>query len=84
MLVTGRALMGDPKVMPSSTSPPWGLPPCWSKRSSKSSKHQSGGKVAILLVEQNAAIALEFAHYGYIMETGRVVLDGPTEKAEGE
>jgi branched-chain amino acid transport system ATP-binding protein len=30
----------------------------------------------ILLVEQNAAAALQIAHYGYVLETGRVVLDG--------
>ena len=37
-------------------------------------------KTAILLVEQNALIALEVADYGYVMENGKVVLDGPTEK----
>lgn len=34
----------------------------------------------MLLVEQNASVALSIAHYGYIMETGRIVIDGPTEK----
>jgi branched-chain amino acid transport system ATP-binding protein len=33
-------------------------------------------KVAVLLAEQNAAIALRFAQYGYVMENGRIVLDG--------
>jgi len=34
--------------------------------------------VSILLVEQNAAMALDVAHYGYVMDTGKVVIDGPT------
>ncbi|MEW6137269.1 MAG: ABC transporter ATP-binding protein [Thermodesulfobacteriota bacterium] len=36
-------------------------------------------RVAILLVEQNAAIALTVAHYGYVLETGRVVMEGQSE-----
>jgi branched-chain amino acid transport system ATP-binding protein len=36
--------------------------------------------VSILLVEQNAAIAMAVADYGYIMESGKVVIDGPVEK----
>ena len=35
--------------------------------------------VAILLVEQNANVALSIAHHGYILENGRVVMEGPTE-----
>ena len=37
-------------------------------------------KVSILLVEQNAKIALSLAQYGYVMENGRVVLDGEADK----
>jgi branched-chain amino acid transport system ATP-binding protein len=37
--------------------------------------HREG--VAILLVEQNAAMALDVAHYGYVMDNGKVVIDGP-------
>ena len=36
--------------------------------------------VSMLLVEQNASIALAVAHYGYIMETGKVVIDNTAEK----
>jgi branched-chain amino acid transport system ATP-binding protein len=35
-------------------------------------------KASILLVEQNASAALELAEYGYVMENGRIVLDGPS------
>jgi branched-chain amino acid transport system ATP-binding protein len=42
-------------------------------------------KSSILLVEQNANMALEVADYGYIMENGKIVLDGPSLKlAENE
>jgi branched-chain amino acid transport system ATP-binding protein len=37
-------------------------------------------RVSILLVEQNALLALKAARYGYIMENGRIVLDGPCSK----
>jgi branched-chain amino acid transport system ATP-binding protein len=37
-------------------------------------------KTTILLVEQNARVALSISSYGYIMENGKVVLDGETEK----
>jgi branched-chain amino acid transport system ATP-binding protein len=37
-------------------------------------------KTSFLLVEQNAKAALSIAHYGYVMESGRIVLDGPSSK----
>ena len=36
--------------------------------------------VSFLLAEQNTNIALRFAHYGYILENGRVVMDGPAQQ----
>ena len=36
--------------------------------------------IAILLVEQNARLALSISEWGYIMENGRIVMDGPAEK----
>jgi branched-chain amino acid transport system ATP-binding protein len=36
--------------------------------------------VSVLLVEQNARAALELADYGYVMENGRIVLDGPADQ----
>jgi branched-chain amino acid transport system ATP-binding protein len=35
--------------------------------------------VAMLIVEQNAALALELAEHAYLLETGRIVMDGPSE-----
>jgi branched-chain amino acid transport system ATP-binding protein len=40
--------------------------------------HREG--TTILLVEQNARLALTLAHYGYVLETGRIVLEGSTEE----
>ena len=37
-------------------------------------------RVSFLLAEQNTMVALRFAHYGYILENGKVVIDGPTDK----
>lgn len=36
-------------------------------------------KTTFLVVEQNAMVALSIAHYGYVMENGRIVLEGPVE-----
>jgi branched-chain amino acid transport system ATP-binding protein len=35
---------------------------------------------SVLLIEQNATMALSIAHYGYVLETGKVVMDGPAKK----
>ena len=40
--------------------------------------------VSMLLMEQNAHVALSVAHYGYIMETGRIVFDGTVEKLRND
>mgnify|MGYP003694688023 CR=1 FL=1 len=41
-------------------------------------------RVAVLLAEQNATIALRFAQYGYVMENGRIVLDGDAKTISRE
>jgi branched-chain amino acid transport system ATP-binding protein len=80
MLVIGRALMSSPKIM-LLDEPSMGLAPLLVKeifsivRRINSEEHTS-----VLLVEQNAKAALEIAEYGYVMENGRVVLDGSSEK----
>ena len=77
MLAIGRALMGKPKLM-MLDEPSLGLAPRL--------VHEIFGIVrrlnrelgtTILLVEQNANLALEVADFGYLMENGRIVLDGP-------
>ncbi len=82
MLVMGRALMAEPKVM-LLDEPSLGLSPLLVKEIFRLI-HQINAQegVSILLVEQNARIALRLANYGYVMENGRIVLDGPAEKLE--
>lgn len=80
MLVMGRALMGRPKIM-LLDEPSMGLSPLLVKEIFKLVKQineQEG--VSILLVEQNARIALSLSEHGYVMENGRIVLDGPSVK----
>jgi branched-chain amino acid transport system ATP-binding protein len=80
MLVMGRALMANPKVM-LLDEPSLGLSPLLVREIfgiiRRINKEEG---TSILLVEQNAKIALSTSDYGYIMENGRVVLDGPSPK----
>jgi branched-chain amino acid transport system ATP-binding protein len=77
MLVIGRALMSKPKLM-MLDEPSLGLAPLLVKEifSILRTINQEQ-KAALLLIEQNARIALNFSQYGYIMENGKIVLDGP-------
>jgi branched-chain amino acid transport system ATP-binding protein len=77
MLVIGRALMSKPKLM-MLDEPSLGLAPLLVKEifSILRTINQEQ-KAALLLIEQNARIALTFSQYGYIMENGKIVLDGP-------
>lgn len=80
MLVIGRALVSNPKLM-MLDEPSLGLAPMLVKEIFGMlrviNQKQNAG---ILLVEQNARLALRFAKYGYIMENGKIVLDGPTAR----
>jgi branched-chain amino acid transport system ATP-binding protein len=75
MLALGRALMSRPRLL-LLDEPSLGLAPLLVREVFKivSQLHQRGA--TILLVEQNAAAALQIAHYGYVLETGRLVLEG--------
>ena len=76
MLVIGSALMSHPKIM-LLDEPSLGLAPLMVKEIFEIiSKINIEGKVTILLVEQNVNAALGIPDYGYIMENGRIVLDG--------
>ncbi len=80
MLVMGRALMAHPKLM-LLDEPSLGLAPFLVQEIFDIVKRiNAEEKTSILLVEQNARAALSIADYGYIMENGRVVLDGEAEK----
>jgi len=77
MVVMGRAVMGHPKVM-LLDEPSLGLAPLMVEEIYQIiERFNTEEKTSVLLVEQNARAALEIAAYGYVMENGRVVLDGP-------
>ncbi len=80
MLAISRALMARPKLM-MLDEPSLGLAPLLVAEIFRIIKRiNEERKTTILLVEQNANLALSIADYGYIMESGRVVLDGDPEK----
>lgn len=80
MLVVGRAMMSHPKLM-LLDEPSLGLSPILTAEIYEIIRRiNQDENASILVVEQNAKAALEVAEYGYIMETGRIVLDGPADK----
>jgi branched-chain amino acid transport system ATP-binding protein len=76
MVAMGRALMGRPKLL-LMDEPSMGLAPILVERNFEVIKqvHESG--VAVLVVEQNANVSLSIADRGYVLSTGRLVLEGP-------
>ena len=79
MLVIGRAMMATPKLM-MLDEPSLGLAPLLVEEIYDIIKRfNTEQKTSVLLVEQNVRIALSIAHYGYVMENGRVVLDGSAD-----
>ena len=83
MLVIGRGLMAKPKLL-LLDEPSLGLAPLLVREIfAIIQKINAEQGTTFLLVEQNAQIALGIAHYGYIMENGRIVLDGPAGALRG-
>ncbi|MGI4813358.1 MAG: ABC transporter ATP-binding protein [Janthinobacterium lividum] len=76
MLALGRALMGKPTLL-MLDEPSLGLAPLVVKEIFRVISALRSTGVAILLVEQNARAALQVADYGYVIETGDIVLEGP-------
>jgi len=79
MVVIGRAMMATPKLM-MLDEPSLGLAPMMvDEIFDIIRRFNTEQKTSILLVEQNVRIALSIAHYGYVMENGRIVLDGTAD-----
>ena len=76
MLAVGRALMSRPKIM-MMDEPSLGLAPLVVKGIFEIIQEVSRQGVTILLIEQNANMALKIADLAYVMETGRITLSGP-------
>jgi branched-chain amino acid transport system ATP-binding protein len=79
MVAVGRALMSRPRLL-LMDEPSMGLSPALVQQNFRIIKevHESG--VAILVVEQNAAMALSIADRGYVLSTGQIVLEGPASE----
>jgi len=76
MLAVGRALMSRPKLL-MMDEPSLGLAPIVSKMIFGIVREINKTGVTVLLIEQNAKAALEIADRGYVLETGRITLQGP-------
>jgi branched-chain amino acid transport system ATP-binding protein len=79
MLAIARALMAKPKLL-LMDEPSWGLAPLIVKELASTVKDIHGKGITVLLVEQNAGLALKLTSYVYVLEVGRVVLEGDTSK----
>ncbi|GIH95053.1 ABC transporter ATP-binding protein [Planobispora siamensis] len=84
MLAIGRALMARPKML-LLDEPTLGLAPMMALRIADTVREINAQGTTVLLVEQNAALALSLAGHAYVLEVGRVVLSGPAaELAESD
>ena len=79
MLAMGRALMSQPKLM-MLDEPSMGLAPILVEQIFDIIKELNEAGTTILLVEQNALMALSIANRGYVLETGKIVLSAPADE----
>ncbi|MDE0046685.1 MAG: ABC transporter ATP-binding protein [bacterium] len=78
MLAMGRALMAAPRLL-LMDEPSIGLSPLMVQEIAAIIGEINRKGVPVVLVEQNASLALHLASYGYVLETGRIALSGPTD-----
>jgi branched-chain amino acid transport system ATP-binding protein len=83
MLAVGRALMAQPKIL-MLDEPSLGLAPLIVREIFRVIGDLRKTGVAILLVEQNARAALQVSDYGYVLETGEIALEGPSDALEDD
>jgi branched-chain amino acid transport system ATP-binding protein len=82
MLAIGRALMVRPKLL-LLDEPSMGLAPKIVEQILETIASINKSGVTVLLVEQNAAMALAISHRGYVLETGQVILEGKASELAG-
>jgi branched-chain amino acid transport system ATP-binding protein len=78
MVAMARALMGRPKLI-CMDEPTMGLSPLYVDRVLELIRDINRAGTTIFMVEQNASLALQIAHRGYVLQTGRVVLAGSAQ-----
>ena len=83
MLAVGRALMSEPRLL-MLDEPSLGLAPAVVEQlyDTLGELHRQG--LTLLLAEQSIPLALEIADYAYVLQTGRIVLEGPPLKLESD
>jgi branched-chain amino acid transport system ATP-binding protein len=82
MLAIGRALMAKPKLL-LLDEPSMGLAPKIVEQILETIRTINQAGVTVLLVEQNAAMALAISHRGYVLETGEIILKGTSSELAG-
>ena len=83
MLATGRGLMASPKIL-LMDEPSMGLAPVLVDSIFEKIQELNRAGTTILLVEQNARIALQIAHRGYVLQTGEIILSGSGESLRAD
>jgi branched-chain amino acid transport system ATP-binding protein len=76
MVAMGRALMGKPRLI-CMDEPTMGLSPLFVDRVLELIAAINRDGISVFMVEQNASLALQIAHAGYVLQAGRIVLSGP-------
>jgi len=79
MLAIGRALMSDPQLL-LMDEPSMGLAPVIVEEIAVIIEDINARGVTVVLVEQNAGLALDLASYAYVLETGTMALEGPAKE----
>jgi len=79
MVAMARALMGRPQLI-CMDEPTMGLSPLYVDKVLDLIAQINRQGVSVFMVEQNASLALRIAHYGYVLQTGRIVLQGPADQ----
>lgn len=83
MLAIGRALMAEPRIM-LLDEPSMGLAPVLVTETMRIIKRLNDSGTTILLVEQNARLALKLAHYAYVLENGVIKMQGDGESLQND